>query len=264
MWVFFYKWSTRTAPVCIPGHQHSTSMHTGTARRQKNGGRCAERRHGWGFPNPVFEATNANWDPESVHVKWRRGYLPCEMREVIFNVGLNLISHELLWGACAAVILSDRIAVVHHHPNLTSRYFSCCPRCWGRIWLPVLLRASCFSHGIAVLLYYSFWLCQLSPFVFLFLLWTFSFVFAIHIFIFIYMCVCSAILSVQIFIAHMCCQVILTFKVFVNTEQITKNIFCRVSMLFFCVDKYCVRYNRNTILFSLFSSVCSLSNREHK
>ena len=88
--------------------------------------------------------------------------------------------------------------------------------------------------------------------------------FAIHIFIFIYMCECSAILSVQIFIAHMCCQVILTFKVFVNTEQITEEIFRRVSMVFFCVDKYCVLYNRNTLLFSLFSSVCSLSNWEHK
>jgi len=64
-------------------------------------------------------------------------------------------------------------------------------------------------------------------------------VFAIHIFIFIYiyiyMCVCSAILSVQIFIAHnMCCQVILTFKVFVNTKQINELIFFAESVINLC------------------------------
>ncbi len=48
------------------------------------------------------------------------------------------------------------------------------------------------------------------------------------------MCVCSAILSVQIFIAHMCSQVILTFMVFVNTKQINEDIFCRVRGINLC------------------------------
>ena len=48
------------------------------------------------------------------------------------------------------------------------------------------------------------------------------------------MCVCSAILSVKIFIAHMCCQVILTFKVFVNTKQINELIFFAESVINLC------------------------------
>ena len=46
------------------------------------------------------------------------------------------------------------------------------------------------------------------------------------------MCVCSAILSVQILIAHMCCQV--TFKVFVNTKQINELIFFAESVINLC------------------------------
>ena len=81
---------------------------------------------------PIIEATNANLDPELVRVKWRRGYLPRAEREVIFGVGsVNQMSDYFeerrmpqVILSMPQVILSDRIAVVHHHPNLTSRYVS--------------------------------------------------------------------------------------------------------------------------------------------
>eukprot|EP00048_Salpingoeca_helianthica_P016958 m.235034 g.235034 ORF g.235034 m.235034 type:complete len:422 (-) comp19867_c0_seq1:138-1403(-) len=40
----------------------------------------------------VLEATNAHLNPEPVHIKWIRGYLPRCVREVIFAVGLNQMS----------------------------------------------------------------------------------------------------------------------------------------------------------------------------
>ena len=40
----------------------------------------------------ILEATHANLNPEPVHVKWRRGYAPRAVREIIFGVGLNQMS----------------------------------------------------------------------------------------------------------------------------------------------------------------------------
>ena len=62
-----------TAPVCIPGLQED----------HKNGGLCATQTLAC---EVIIEATNANLDPEPVHVKRRRGYLPRAVREVIFGV----------------------------------------------------------------------------------------------------------------------------------------------------------------------------------
>ena len=105
-------------------------MHTGTARRPQEWRSVRDAD----TCEVIIEATNANLDPEPVHVKWRRGYLPRAVREVIFGVGsVNQMSDYFEERRMPQVILSDRIAVVHHHPNLTSRFVSCCPRCWGKI-----------------------------------------------------------------------------------------------------------------------------------
>ena len=105
-------------------------MHTGTARRPQEWRSVRDAD----TCEVIIEATNANLDPEPVHVKWRRGYLPRAVREVIFGVGsVNQMSDYFEERRMPQVILSDRIAVVHHHPNLISRYVSCFPRCWGWI-----------------------------------------------------------------------------------------------------------------------------------
>ena len=101
-------------------NQHSTSMHTGTARRHKNGGRCAAQTR-LRFPKSHYGGHQRVLRSGIGHVKWRRGYLPRAVREVIVVVGLNLMSECFFEPCVCAVIFSDRIAVVHHHPNLTSR-----------------------------------------------------------------------------------------------------------------------------------------------
>ena len=139
---FFFKNDPPTqAPVCIPGQREET----------KNGGWCAVQT--WlRFLKSRYRGHQRELRSGIGHVKWRRGYLPRAVREVIFVVGLNQMSDYFEELVPPRVILSDRIAVVHHHPNLTSRYVSCFPRCWGRIWSPVLLCASCFPFFLRVLM----------------------------------------------------------------------------------------------------------------
>ena len=91
---------TSTAPVCIPGQREDT----------KNGGWCAVQTQ-LRFPKSRYRGHQRELRSEIDHVKWRREYLLRAVREVIFGVGLNQMSEYF----------SDRIAVVHHHPNLTSR-----------------------------------------------------------------------------------------------------------------------------------------------
>ena len=100
-------------------HQHSTSMHTGTpaqhqyayrdSEKTKNGGWCAVQTQ-LRFPKSRYRGHQRELRSEIDHVKWRREYLLRAVREVIFGVGLNQMSEYF----------SNRIAVVHHHPNLTS------------------------------------------------------------------------------------------------------------------------------------------------
>ena len=129
-----------TAPVCIPGQQEDTRMAV-----------CARRRHLWGSSNHHYRGHQRQFRsgtgsrkvaPRVPSARGAWGHLWCRLSES---------DVWLLWGA--QVILSDRIAVVHHHPNLISRYVSCCPRCWGRVWSSVLLCASFFPFFLMVLLY---------------------------------------------------------------------------------------------------------------